>query len=132
MVQYKDKLIEALNFKENIMDIVTKRNVFLGAVGVAVTAVLLFAPTQKAEAFFGDSDSNGNWFGDSVGSFYNDTNGTGKGKGSASGNFSMNINASGKADTYAYADMDNAVDTNGGVESLGNTDSDVDEFYRYY
>lgn len=111
----------------DISKIVTKRNLFITGVGVAVVLITLFSP-KSAEAFFGDEDV----WGDSVGSFLSDTNGSGKGKGSASGNFSMNINASGEASTYALADVDNNTNTNGGIESHSSGNEDIDEFYRYY
>lgn len=107
----------------------TKRNIIVGSFAVTVALAALFLPTQDAEAFFGDSDSNGNWFNDITSDFLSDSSGAGKGKGSAEGNFSMNINASGKADTYAYTDMDNVWKGNGSGESHANK-NDYD--YGFY
>lgn len=101
--------------------------VVFGAVIGLVAVGAIFLPGD-AEAFFGDSDSTGNWFNDGVGAMV--TEGTGKGKGSAEGNFSMNINASGKADTYVYSDFNG--EGTGDVETHASGNEYDQEFYRYY
>ena len=87
--------------------------VILGAVvGLTALAALLM-PVEKAEAFFGDSDSNDNWLSDGNGALVSDASGYGKGKGSAEGNFSMTINASGKATSEMRSDVDGSMDGRG-------------------